>query len=136
MLGIGLQYKTVDTLASELDLPSSQLLGLFNRMIRRIVQYLNSVLENDIEKALVPKKDIEMTPVAKSMKQELDEAAQELQKKQKKELEKLKNESLSQFAIKGSEEEWGKVLTSKGKKNIITVKRFGFFDCYLTVFSE
>ena len=65
-----------------------------------------------------------MTPVAKSMKEELDEAAQELQKLQKKELQKLKNESLSQFAIKGSEEEWGKVLTTKGKKNMITVKRY------------
>ncbi|XP_044254594.1 RNA cytidine acetyltransferase [Tribolium madens] len=122
LLGIGLQCKTVDTLAAELDLPSSQLLGLFNRMIRRIVQYLNSVLEQDIEKSLAPRKDIELTPVAKSMQQELDEAAQELQKKQKKELEKLKNESLTQFAIKGSEEEWGKILTGKGKKNIITIK--------------
>ncbi|XP_063910172.1 RNA cytidine acetyltransferase isoform X2 [Zophobas morio] len=122
LLGIGLQHKTVDTLASDLDLPSSQLLGLFNRLIRRCVQYLNSVLEEDIEKSLIPKKDVNMTPVAKSMKEELDEAAQELQKLQKKELQKLKNESLSQFAIKGSEEEWGKVLTTKGKKNMITVK--------------
>jgi N-acetyltransferase 10 len=121
-LGVGLQHKTVDAVAADLDLPSSQLLGLFNRTIRRCVQYLNSVLEKDVEKSLAPKKDVNMTPVASSLQEELDEAAKKMQKLQKKELEKLKNESLTQFAIKGSDEEWGKVLTSKGKKNIISVK--------------
>jgi N-acetyltransferase 10 len=122
LLGVGLQHKTVDAVAADLDLPSSQLLGLFNRTIRRCVQYLNSVLEKDVEKSLAPKKDVNMTPVASSLQEELDEAAKKMQKLQKKELEKLKNESLTQFAIKGSDEEWGKVLTSKGKKNIISVK--------------
>ncbi|GLV37158.1 lethal (1) G0020 [Carabus blaptoides fortunei] len=97
LLGIGLQHKTVDTLSTELELPSSQLLGLFNRMIRKIVQYLNIILEQDIEKG------------------------KELEAKQKQELAKLKNENLSQYVIKGSEEEWGKAL-EKGSKNIISVK--------------
>ncbi|KAK9701707.1 Helicase [Popillia japonica] len=122
LLGIGLQHKTVDTLATELDLPSSQLLGLFNRLMRRSVQYLNSILEDDVEQTLAAPKDVVMTPVAKSMNQELEEAAQELQKKQKKELEKLKKENLEHFAIKGSEEEWTNVLSNKGKKNLISVK--------------
>lgn len=38
MLGLGLQHKTVDELCTELELPSSQLLGLFNRTIRRSVE--------------------------------------------------------------------------------------------------
>ncbi|KAG5892783.1 hypothetical protein JTB14_032659 [Gonioctena quinquepunctata] len=122
LLGLGLQHKTVDTLAAELDLPSTQLLGLFNRLVRRCVQYLTQTLEQDVENSLAPQKRVDMTPVAKSMHDELEEAAGELKKKQKKELEKLKKENLEQFAIKGSEEEWGKVLTSKSKKNIITVK--------------
>ncbi|XP_030767418.1 RNA cytidine acetyltransferase isoform X1 [Sitophilus oryzae] len=122
MLGLGLQHKTVDALAAELDLPSSQLLGLFNRMMRRCEQYLNSVLERDIENSLQPQKDVNLTPVAKSMQDELEEAAKELQKKQKKELEKLKKENLEQFAIKGSEDEWSKVLTGKSKKSIVSVK--------------
>lgn len=122
-MGIGLQHKTVDSLATELDLPASQLLGLFNRLIRRCVQYLNTVLEQDVEKSLAPQKDVNLTPVAKSMKDELDEAAKELQIKQKKNLEKLKNENLDQFAIKGSEDEWDKVLFSKTKKSIVSIKR-------------
>lgn len=122
LLGVGLQHKDVDDLSTQLDLPSNQLLGLFNRLIRRTVQYINTVLSEDAEKSLAPVKDLQLTPVAKSMQQELDEAANELKKKQKKELEKLKNENLSQFAIKGSEQDWGAIYASKGKKNIVSVK--------------
>lgn len=38
LLGMALQHKTVDELEKEIDLPSSQLLGLFNRLIRKVVQ--------------------------------------------------------------------------------------------------
>lgn len=121
---MGLQHKTVDDVSTELELPSTQLLGLFNRLIRRCVQYLNSILEEEVEKSLAPRKEVNLTPVAESMNDELEKAAHELKRKQKKELEKLKNESLEQFAIKGSEEEWTKVLKGKSKKNIISVKRY------------
>lgn len=123
LLGLGLQFKTVDDLASELELPATQILGLFNRLIRRCVQYLNNALEQDVEKTLAPKKDVQLIAVAQSMQDELEEAAKELKQKQMKELKKLKNENLTHFAIKGSEEEWQKALTGKNKKNIISVKR-------------
>lgn len=50
---------------------------------------------------------------------------QELKFKQQQELKKLKQENLSQYAIKGSEDEWLQALGSSGKKqkNIISVKR-------------
>jgi N-acetyltransferase 10 len=50
---------------------------------------------------------------------------QELKFKQQQELKKLKQENLSQYAIKGSEEEWLQALGSSGKKqkHIISVKR-------------
>lgn len=123
MLGLGLQYKTVDEFSSELELPATQVLGLFNRLIRRCVQYLNKTLEQDVEKALAPKKEVHITAVAESVYDELEEAAKELKKKQMKELNRLKNENLTHFAIKGSEEEWQQALTGKNKKNIISVKR-------------
>ncbi|KDR10713.1 RNA cytidine acetyltransferase [Zootermopsis nevadensis] len=125
VLGLGLQYKTVDNLASELELPASQLLGLFNRTIRRCVQYLTGILEHSIEQGLVRSRtDVTFNPVAKSMHDELEEAAKELKLKQQQELKKLKSENLSQYAIKGSEEEWLQALGSSGKKqkNIISVK--------------
>lgn len=37
-LGIGLQHKSLDQLEKEVELPSSQLMGLFNRIIRKVVQ--------------------------------------------------------------------------------------------------
>jgi N-acetyltransferase 10 len=76
MLGLGLQCKTVDNLASELELPASQLLGLFNRTIRRCVQYLTGILEHSIKQGLVlSRTDVMFSPIAKSMRDELDEAA-------------------------------------------------------------
>lgn len=38
LLGIGLQHKSVEQLEKEIELPSSQLMGLFNRLIRKFVQ--------------------------------------------------------------------------------------------------
>ncbi|PNF34804.1 RNA cytidine acetyltransferase [Cryptotermes secundus] len=125
MLGLGLQCKTVDNLASELELPASQLLGLFNRTIRRCVQYLAGILEHSIKQGLIlSRTDVTFSPIAKSMRDELDEAAKELKLKQQQELKKLKQENLSQYAIKGSEEDWTQALGPSGKKlkNIISVK--------------
>ena len=38
LLGVGLQHKTVTQLEKEIELPGTQLMGLFNRLIRKIVQ--------------------------------------------------------------------------------------------------
>lgn len=48
---------------------------------------------------------------------------QDLEKKQKEELKRLKRENLSSFAIKGTDEEWGKALATN-KSTIISVKRY------------
>lgn len=65
----------------------------------------------------------EFNPLKQTMNEELDEEAKKLEKKQRKELIKLKKESLAQYAIKGSEDDWKKALTSVGeKKSIVSVK--------------
>ncbi|XP_063227947.1 RNA cytidine acetyltransferase [Bacillus rossius redtenbacheri] len=128
LLGLGLQYKTVDCLAAELELQSSQLLGLFNRMMRRFVQHLLAVTKRSIERRLLlparpgpdPAPDT-LDPAGRSLREELDQAAKELKVKQQEKLEELKRENLSFYAIKGSEDEWGKAL-AKGSKNLISVK--------------
>eukprot|EP01045_Picozoa_sp_COSAG04_P054797 COSAG04_NODE_24696_length_318_cov_0.707763_1_plen_106_part_11 len=35
-IGVGLQYRTVDEIAAELDVPVNQLLALFNKLIRKL----------------------------------------------------------------------------------------------------
>lgn len=38
LVGIGLQHKTIEDLEKDIDLPISQLLGLYNRILRKVVQ--------------------------------------------------------------------------------------------------
>ena len=45
-----------------------------------------------------------------------------MKKEETKKLAALQNQDLSQYAIKGSEQEWGKAL-SVGKQGLISVKR-------------
>jgi len=111
-----LQHKTVDELAKELDLPATQLLGLFNRAIRKILDFMNKVFESAIGNMLhnvdADEKTSSMLPVAQSLSRELDKAAKELKKKQEAELQRLKDDDLSQFVIKGNDETWTNVLAS------------------------
>lgn len=114
MLGLGLQHKTVDDLSKQLDLPATQLLGLFNRTIRKLLDFINRILESAISKQLdsleTSDKAAKMLPVTQSLSKELDKASKELKKKQDQELRKLKDDDLSQFVIKGSSEDWSQAL--------------------------
>ncbi|XP_064618603.1 RNA cytidine acetyltransferase-like [Lineus longissimus] len=118
LLGLGLQHKSVNDLEKELDLPATQLLGLFNRSMKKLVQHLNGITASAIEKTMVERKEITMTPVVQTVDEDLEEASKEVMEKQKKDLEVLKGIDLSQYAIKGSETEWGKALAAKDKKLI------------------
>ncbi|XP_012219686.1 RNA cytidine acetyltransferase [Linepithema humile] len=127
LLGLGLQHKTVDKLAEELNLPHPQLLGLLNRIIRKSTQYFNNVAEKYVESTMLTKEliaeDVKVDPLGgQNLREELETAAKELKVKQKAELEKLKNENLGQYAIKGSEVEWTSALSGKHSKSLISVK--------------
>lgn len=122
MLGIGLQHKTVDELGIELKLPTSQLLGLFNRLIRCYLQFMNKTLEETLNEEIISIKSHDIFPVHGSIDQEVADTVKKNQEAQKKELKKLKNENFTQFVIRGSEKEWKNVLAGGGEKNIISVK--------------
>ncbi|XP_043584732.1 RNA cytidine acetyltransferase [Bombus pyrosoma] len=127
LLGLGLQHKTVDKLAEELDLPPTQLLGLFNRTIRKFVQCLNRIAENFIETTMMKmetnNEKVQLNPInGQSLYDELESAAKELKAKQKAELEKLKREDLEQYAIKGTETDWNDALSGKKSKHLISIK--------------
>ncbi|XP_067902529.1 RNA cytidine acetyltransferase [Heterodontus francisci] len=115
LLGIGLQHKSVDQLEKEIDLPSSQLMGLFNRLIRKVVQLFNSILEKAVEEQMITAKKIVMEPTIKSLSEDLEEAAKEFQEKQRQEVEKLKGMDLTQYMIRGNDDEWNEVLKSAGQ---------------------
>ncbi|KAH3752617.1 RNA cytidine acetyltransferase-like [Dreissena polymorpha] len=121
LLGLGLQHKTVEVLERELDLPASQLLGLFNKIIRKLSSTLTGVLEHDVEQGMVARQEIILTPAVQTIDEELDEAAQQVTAQQKKQMAILGDEELKQYAIKGTELDWDQALVS-GKKGLISVK--------------
>ncbi|XP_035407940.1 RNA cytidine acetyltransferase isoform X3 [Cygnus atratus] len=102
LLGIGLQHKSLDQLEKEVELPSSQLMGLFNRIIRKVVQLFNTVQEKAVEEQMVATKDIVMEPTIKSLNDDLEEAAKEFQEKHKQEVGKLKEMDLTQYLTHAS----------------------------------
>ncbi|KAI1903930.1 hypothetical protein AGOR_G00000480 [Albula goreensis] len=122
LLGVGLQHKTVDQLEKEIELPSSQLMGLFNRLIRKVVQYFNSLQEKAVEAEMVASKDIAMEPTIRTLNEDLDEAAKEFQEKHKKEMEQIKEMDLTQYMIRGDDEEWDQVLKKAGHTAIVSIK--------------
>nr|XP_060620967.1 RNA cytidine acetyltransferase [Anolis sagrei ordinatus] len=123
LLGIGLQHKSVDQLEREIELPSGQLMGLFNRTIRKVVQLFNATQEKAVEEQMAATKEIVMEPTLKSLNEDLEEAAKEFQEKHKQDIGKLKDLDLSQYVIRGDDEEWNEVLTKAGQNaSIVSLK--------------
>ncbi|XP_052008257.1 LOW QUALITY PROTEIN: RNA cytidine acetyltransferase [Xyrauchen texanus] len=122
LLGVGLQHKTVDELEKKIDLPCSQLMGLFNRIIRKVVQFFNTLQEKAVEAEMVATKDISMEPTAQTLNEDLNEAAKEFQERHEKDMEKVKDMDLSQYMIRGDDEEWDQVLKKAGQTAIVSIK--------------
>lgn len=127
LLGIGTLNKNLDQLSAEFNMPSSQILAKFHDTLKKITRNLLNIMQQSIESEMVDEEilkdgvDNEIKRFDKTMDQELEEEAQKLEKKQKKDLIKLKKESLAQYAIKGTDEAWSKALHTTGKKNIISI---------------
>lgn len=122
LLGIGLQHKSVEQLEKEIDLPSSQLMGLFNRLIRKLVQVFTSVQEKQIEAQMATTKDVTMEPTVCSLNDDLNEAAKEFEEQHKQDLEKVKELDLEEYRIRGDDEEWDHVLKKAGSTAVVSIK--------------
>ncbi len=116
LVGLGLQRKTVDQLSDELELPASQLLALFNRMMRKFTKALKALYEESIAASLgVKELPKAVAAIEENMEKELEEAGKEA-------VSKLQFEELNQYRIKGDEQEWSKALSGKGSKVLVSVK--------------
>uniref|UniRef100_A0A8C2C0P3 RNA cytidine acetyltransferase n=1 Tax=Cyprinus carpio TaxID=7962 RepID=A0A8C2C0P3_CYPCA len=122
LLGTGLQHKSIDELEKEIELPGSQLMGLFNRVIRKVVQFFNTLQEKAVEAEMVATKDISMEPTVQTLNEDLNEAAKEFQEKHKNDMEKIKDMNLSEYMIRGDDEEWDQVLKKAGHTAIVSIK--------------
>ncbi|XP_014448561.1 RNA cytidine acetyltransferase [Tupaia chinensis] len=123
LLGLGLQHKPLEQLEKELALPMGQLMGLFNRIVRKVVKLFNDVQEKAIEEQMVAVRDVVMEPTMKTLSDDLDEAAKEFQERHRTEVAKLKDMDLSQYVIRGDDEEWTEVLNKAGQNaSIVSLK--------------
>ena len=68
---MGLQHKTVEQLEGELELPAAQLLGLFNKVVRKLAAALTAVLEREVEQDMVARREVDLTPATQSVDQDL-----------------------------------------------------------------
>lgn len=104
LMGVGLQGKSVEKMAQELDAdnryPSSQVLALINQTIKAFVNKMGEMLKEDVERRL-PRALPPMQSLSKTLRQELNEAEEreaETQRHKQQQL-LLKQTDLSQFAI-------------------------------------
>ena len=128
LLSIGLQHKDIDDISSELGMPSSQVLGLFSRSIKKFSNYLKNIEEKAIEKTLPEIKAIDdnmLRPISQTLDEELSEAAAQVKKAEQKQFKQL-SKDLTQYAIKGSEDDWDNALKGS-KKTLVSIKRFAFY---------
>lgn len=126
LLGVGLQNKSFEALAEEFNMPNNQVLAKFYDCLKKLTKKCSAVMERNVERTMVQSAQLNrgetMVATKQSLADELDEAAAKLDKQQRAELKKLKRENLSAFAIKGTDEEWGKALATN-KTSIVSVKR-------------
>ncbi|XP_061630784.1 RNA cytidine acetyltransferase [Phyllopteryx taeniolatus] len=122
LLGIGLQHKSVERLEKELDLPSSQLMGLFNRLARKFVQVFTNLQEKAIEAEMATTKEVTMEPTVRSLHDDLNEAAREFEEKHKRDKEKVMDLDLEEYKIRGHDEEWNEVLKKAGNTALVSIR--------------
>lgn len=152
LLSIGLQRKTINELEKELDLPGSQLMALFAKLIRKCHSYFIIIIEKEIEKEVNEeiqnknnnkqkqniiednkinnkKRNIDdvndWIPTEKSLDEDLNESKKEILDKIKKEQKKLiESIDLQKFEIKNSTILNKKIKSiPKNKLGITSVKR-------------
>lgn len=137
LCGIGLQNRDVDSLTSELNLPSNQVLAMFNKAVRKVSLALNTILEEEEQAALLGGKDRQKAEKAadrmrnvaeQTLDEDTAEAAQVAMSKMNKDSssslprEIARDDDIMQYAVKGSDEQWSKVLNGKEITDSGTVK--------------
>ncbi len=130
-MGIGLQHKSVEELEKELQLPPNQILAMFNKIVKKLINILEEINVNQVDKILFAndkeknyKALDKLQPLKQSLEEELNEASRKIRSdeiEQKKQM--LNTFDFKQYEIKGSEKEWVDVLKLPLTNSYVSVKR-------------
>jgi N-acetyltransferase 10 len=129
LIGLGLQYKHVETVADELNLKVNQILAMFNKTLRRILKFFLE-LEIDSENKSLPSEithpEEESEPSESIPEQEFNPGQDRFNRQKVFQTDILQGIASPQFIIQGNDKAWEEAaLQLKGQKvpNIISVKR-------------
>ena len=129
LLSIGLQRKSVDSIATELNLPANQVLAFFNKTVRKLSMTLTTLLEKHEESQLKTSLNVvshmedraeSMTATSESLKEEQNRDVKEFNLKQKQDL-LMQNRDISQHALQGVADGDLEVALQKGIKKSSSV---------------
>ncbi|ELP90547.1 hypothetical protein EIN_019460 [Entamoeba invadens IP1] len=112
LIGMGLQYKNVDQVAEDLNIPTNQVMGLFNKVMRKVLDFLNK----KAKQASKEKKETKEKKEAKNeKKKKADNAMEEESDEEKGEQESAGNPKMEEEKSK-SDDESEKVKEEVAKK--------------------
>ena len=110
LLGVGLQRKSFDEIVQEFNIEINQLLAMFNKMVKKFVNYIKNVYQKDIEmeeeKDYAENKEILKTKnefgknILKEMQKELKGEGDKINEKDKKKKKKYMEEKLKKMEQK------------------------------------
>ncbi|GMR53705.1 hypothetical protein PMAYCL1PPCAC_23900 [Pristionchus mayeri] len=122
LLAFGLQHKSMEAMCEELDgMAEAQVLALFKKTMRKMSVHLDEVckdavrerMEKEMTKRGKSNEGPHMKALAKSLAEDLEEAAREIEERQERDKRTMQQEidsSLAQYAIKGDEDDWEEAL--------------------------
>lgn len=139
LLAIGLQHKNMDDVSKELNLPVSQSMAMFSKIVRKFSTYFRELLSRDIEKSMPALEDDEMRELngeepinaydAEAAEEALnadlneagEEAVSELRTKQRELINAL---DLKKYAISDDVKEWDDQAAERAAKGdgVLSVK--------------
>jgi N-acetyltransferase 10 len=135
LCGIGVQSRDVDSVTKELGLPSNQVLAMFNKAVRKISIALNTIVEEKEKESLLGGEKRQKAQQAaenmrhvalKTLDEDAADAAKDVMATFNKEkplpAEIAKDDTLMEYAIKGSDDQWSKALDGKDMSGAGTVR--------------
>jgi len=126
LLGLGLQHKTVEEIATELTINVQAVLAYFQKAIRKIVQKIRDTREKQVASELPATqsaKEVQMDPTVQSLEEDLQESETGTNQEIKQEREKLINDpSIARFAIRGNDAAWKQALKPNQPAHIVSVQ--------------
>lgn len=138
LLSIGLQRKSVEQVQEVMNLPASQTLALFNKVMRKLVNHLKSVLEADVASGMADAGDAQaagasMRALGGDMEAELETAgaastallergiSDSADRPEDMSTGVIDGQSYAEYTVMGSDSQWKKALPSSNARPLTSV---------------